>query len=170
MRAALRDSLMHASFRQMIRDVRYALALLDAEPVADVDAKTFAALLCKETVGHRLQVIAEIQATLPVAEVPAGWRLVPVEPTQEMLAAYQRCDDWLKSDEGHGYAVCSAYDNARGEPYWKVMVAAAPETPAAPVQVQACRPEDRAMLATPEGQELLRCVVAAMRELPENKP
>lgn len=30
------------------------------------------------------------------------------------------------------------------------------------VQVQACRPEDRAMLATPEGAELLACVAAAL--------
>lgn len=34
--------------------------------------------------------------------------------------------------------------------------------------VQACRPEDRAMLATPAGQDLLRCAAVALRDLPDD--
>ena len=37
-----------------------------------------------------------------------------------------------------------------------------------PVGVQACRPEDRAMLATPEGAEMLAKAVAAISHEPPN--
>ena len=40
----------------------------------------------------REMIAAAIADARPVPAIPAGWRLVPVEPTQEMWAAYRNND------------------------------------------------------------------------------
>ncbi|WP_333907158.1 hypothetical protein [Delftia acidovorans] len=103
------------------------------------------------------------------AGVPGGWRLVPVEPTREMLDAYVRID--------------GRFHSARAD--WAAMLAAAPQAPAAPagdasdpalpswwpdfIQCVAelpdrNSPEDEpdAMIATAE--ELGACAIAAQAE------
>lgn len=50
----------------------------------------------------------------PVQVEPDGWRLVPVEPTPQMIEAGSHC--WMMTD-----------DNA--ESYWNAMLAAAPPPP-----------------------------------------
>lgn len=58
--------------------------------------------------------------SLPAGDaVPAGWKLVPIEPTGEMLVEVQDCADILPP---------------RGKRVWKLFLDNAPAAPAAPAQ------------------------------------
>lgn len=60
--------------------------------------------------------IAELRTAQPVSQ---GCKLVPVEPTEEMIAAAMNCDDVeFNSDE----TFCVNFDNI-----YRAMIAAAPE-------------------------------------------
>lgn len=56
------------------------------------------------------------------AEVPEGWKLVPVEPTREMWAAFNKLDDEMAAGSYDGTG-CSF------EQGWNCMLAAAPQPP-----------------------------------------
>jgi hypothetical protein len=66
--------------------------------------------------------LREAERKLAVRE---GWVMVPVEPTQAMLGAFNECKKWLDSDAGTKYKLLANYDLSLGEPFWKVMVNAA---------------------------------------------
>lgn len=57
-----------------------------------------------------------------------GWKIVPTEPTPEMLAEYAKGDEWLKG-AGMRAAILDARDGDRGDPHHKVMLQAAPKVP-----------------------------------------
>lgn len=67
---------------------------------------------------------------IDVATDPAvngDWQLVPKEPTDAMLAAYNKVSEWLDSNKGTRYKIQAAYDKALGEPHYKAMLASAPK-------------------------------------------
>jgi hypothetical protein len=52
----------------------------------------------------------------------AGWKSVPLEPTQDMLYAMAECDGYQRGDRDHPMLT-------RWEDYWRVAIAAAPQEP-----------------------------------------
>ena len=81
----------------------------------------------------------------------------------EMLAALARQPQETKAqgDQSyHGSAVHRELQEKAAKFHAEIQAADA-------VRVQACRPEDRAMLATPEGQEMLKAAIRAMADLPD---
>lgn len=68
----------------------------------------------------------------PAAPVPQGWKLVPVDPTQDMIDAADQSDREY-SQRAFGGAM---HLSQSGEDHWHAMLAAAPQPPeAAPVQM-----------------------------------
>lgn len=62
--------------------------------------------------------IAELRAALAAKAVPDGWKLVPVEPTCEMIDAFHEADDAAFAEGSqHGVGICMA---------WNAMLDAAP--------------------------------------------
>lgn len=107
-----------------VRDkLHSAIMNLPAKPKADITngVKSYD---CAYNEGHRdarhaaAELVAAMAAQAPVREVP-GWKLVPIEPTEGMLAQYQ---EFIRA--GLHYMDVTI---------WKAMLAAAP-LPAAPVQ------------------------------------
>lgn len=67
----------------------------------------------------------EIRAALTAA----GWAVVPREPTRQVLDAWESVTDWQENTkDGARYALLSAADNARGEPFYRAMIAAGEAT------------------------------------------
>ncbi|CND46341.1 hypothetical protein B7R70_07730 [Yersinia pseudotuberculosis] len=100
---------------------RIALAAKRAEPVAwEVKG-----ILChsKEEadsyVGEPVPLYEAPQLNSP--EIPDGWKLVPIEPTAEMMAAAMECDD-VVFDLDDDTIFCVQFDNI-----YAAMLAAAPE-------------------------------------------
>ena len=56
------------------------------------------------------------------------YKLVPIEPTKEMLQAFSACKSWLDSNDGARYKLLSSYNGDMGEPYYKAMLSASPPT------------------------------------------
>lgn len=89
------------------------------EPVATVKAKsdayggTFVHWTALPVVGMKLYAAAPIPQQVAEPSVPEGWKLVPIEPTREMLLA----------EPARGYEMSV---NRRDE-VWKAMLAAAPQ-------------------------------------------
>lgn len=65
--------------------------------------------------------VKPLYSVSPAPAVPDGWRLVPVEPTDEMLAAAMECDD-VVFDKEDDTAFCVQFDNI-----YSAMLEAAPE-------------------------------------------
>jgi hypothetical protein len=65
------------------------------------------------------------QAARAASPVPAGWKLVPVEPTSDMLYAMAEQDGWRRGDREHPMLT-------RWEDYWRSALAASPASPAQP--------------------------------------
>lgn len=94
---------------------------VEQQPVGEVWADingTKRAWVHDQTLAEGAKLYAAPQAAEPVREVP-GWKLVPIEPTEGMLAQYQ---EFIRA--GLHYMDVTI---------WKAMLAAAP-LPAAPVQ------------------------------------
>lgn len=81
-------------------------------------------------------VSAYLAASSPPAIAPAGWRLVPVEPTPEMMEVYARhqCkelgldpDEQVSAEWPRWYPMCQGWDAL-----YKQMLSAAPEAIASP--------------------------------------
>lgn len=69
--------------------------------------------------AYRERAVAAIAALR--AAVPGGWKLVPVEPTDEMLIVALR----TTRDDGYGHC-----HDAVGSAVWRAMLSAAPKPPA----------------------------------------
>ncbi len=70
-------------------------------------------------------VVTEFYTTpqLNSPEIPDGWKLVPIKPTAEMMAAAMECDD-VVYDLEDDTIFCVQFDNI-----YAAMIAAAPEKP-----------------------------------------
>jgi hypothetical protein len=131
-----------AMHEQAITAIKEALAQPVQEPIADVRGLLAARLTC----WHRLtgvesdELVALFQA-LPVQPEQAGWKLVPIEPTSEMLEA------------GAG----TKYEK-RSKNVWRDMLAVAPEPlaqPPLPVQ----EPKHLVNVVIAHIKDLRKCVV-----------
>ncbi|EDY7008084.1 hypothetical protein GPR92_004561 [Salmonella enterica] len=101
---------------------RIALASLEAKPVAWECGENII-LFNPDTVeayAKRVEISPKpLYAAPPVPVVPDGYALVPVEPTDEMIAAAMNCEDVLfNSDE----SFCVQFGNI-----YEAMLAAAPQ-------------------------------------------
>ena len=63
-------------------------------------------------------------AKFAALQIPDGYKLVPIEPTDEMLQAFITCKSWLDSDDGAKYKLLSSFNGDMGEPYYKAMLKA----------------------------------------------
>lgn len=93
-----------------------------------------------------LQVLDKALAQQPAQAVPEGWKLVPVEPTDDMLVFGQEV--WAAGRQG------ALEDCREAETIYSAMLAAAPAAPAAPVAQEPVALEQRAT----EAYALLRRV------------
>ncbi|EDQ6552900.1 hypothetical protein S675_000991 [Salmonella enterica subsp. enterica] len=100
---------------------RIALAALTAEPVRYLNkfSGTCVTLEQQPNAADDVAVYIPLYAAPPVPVVPDGYALVPVEPTDEMIAAAMNCEDVLfNSDE----SFCVQFGNI-----YEAMLAAAPQ-------------------------------------------
>ncbi|ECH9715341.1 hypothetical protein XO64_001205 [Salmonella enterica subsp. enterica serovar Javiana] len=100
---------------------RIALASLEAEPIGYVNCFTGRVFSLDEQPGADTDkaVYEPVYAAPPAPVVPDGYALVPVEPTDEMIAAAMNCEDVLfNSDE----SFCVQFGNI-----YEAMLAAAPK-------------------------------------------
>ncbi|EBV5806218.1 hypothetical protein HU47_15210 [Salmonella enterica subsp. enterica serovar Abaetetuba] len=100
---------------------RIALASLDAETVRYLNkfSGTCVTLEQQPNAADDVVVYIPLYAAPPVPVVPDGYALVPVEPTDEMIAAAMNCEDVLfNSDE----SFCVQFGNI-----YEAMLAAAPQ-------------------------------------------
>ncbi|EDN0016475.1 hypothetical protein CXO92_20690 [Salmonella enterica subsp. enterica serovar Poona] len=100
---------------------RIALASLDAETVRYLNkfSGTCVTLEQQPNAADDVAVYIPLYAAPPVPVVPDGYALVPVEPTDEMIAAAMNCEDVLfNSDE----SFCVQFGNI-----YEAMLAAAPQ-------------------------------------------
>jgi hypothetical protein len=100
-------------------ELRARLAELDRqEPICTVQMTTTGGRLRYNPDAEALPEHGMPLYARPVPAIPAGWRLVPVEPTREMLGAVvSSMDDFLLGD--------GAENQYRAD--WAAMIAAAPE-------------------------------------------
>lgn len=101
--------------------VRIALASLEAEPIGYVNCFTGRVFSLDEQPGADTDkaVYEPVYAVQPLPVAPEGYALVPVEPTDEMIAAAMNCEDVLfNSDE----SFCVQFGNI-----YEAMLAAAPQ-------------------------------------------
>ncbi|EDV3149986.1 hypothetical protein Y935_003120 [Salmonella enterica subsp. enterica] len=101
--------------------VRIALASLDAEPIGYMNCFTGRVFSLDEQPGADTDkaVYEPVYAVQPLPVAPEGYALVPVEPTDEMIAAAMNCEDVLfNSDE----SFCVQFGNI-----YEAMLAAAPQ-------------------------------------------
>ncbi|EFU0362969.1 hypothetical protein HU847_004669 [Salmonella enterica] len=97
--------------------VRIALASLEAEPVAWEVGGIFCHT--KEEASIYVGEPEPLYEAPPAPAIPDGYALVPVEPTDEMIAAAMNCEDVLfNSDE----SFCVQFGNI-----YEAMLAAAPQ-------------------------------------------
>lgn len=55
--------------------------------------------------------IADLRAALAAKAVPDGWKLVPIEPTCEMIDAFHEADDAaFAGGSQHGVGICMAWN------------------------------------------------------------
>ncbi|EAM6223558.1 DUF551 domain-containing protein [Salmonella enterica] len=111
---------------------RIALASLEAKPVAWECGENII-LFNPDTVeayAKRVEISPKpLYAAPPAPVVPDGYALVPVEPTDEMIAAAMNCEDVLfNSDE----SFCVQFGNI-----YEAMLAAAPKPQNAPQNIPA---------------------------------
>ncbi|ELP5684143.1 hypothetical protein QTT33_003131 [Salmonella enterica] len=100
---------------------RIALASLEAEPIGYMNRFTGRVFSLDEQPGADTDtdVYEPVYAAPPAPVVPDGYALVPVEPTDEMIAAAMSCEDVLfNSDE----SFCVQFGNI-----YESMLAAAPQ-------------------------------------------
>ncbi|ELF3124773.1 hypothetical protein U3D69_002734 [Salmonella enterica] len=98
-----------------------ALASLDAEPIGYMNRFTGRVFSLDEQPGADTDtaVYEPVYAAPPLPVAPEGYALVPVEPTDEMIAAAMNCEDVLfNSDE----SFCVQFGNI-----YEAMLAAAPQ-------------------------------------------
>ncbi|EEM3240810.1 hypothetical protein GK471_13255 [Salmonella enterica] len=101
--------------------VRIALASLEAEPIGYMNCFTGRVFSLDEQPGADTDtaVYEPVYAAPPAPVIPDGYALVPVEPTDEMIAAAMNCEDVLfNSDE----SFCVQFGNI-----YEAMLAAAPQ-------------------------------------------
>ncbi|EID6635007.1 hypothetical protein ACFMLZ_001940 [Salmonella enterica] len=103
--------------------VRIALASLEAEPIGYMNCFTGRVFSLDEQPGADTDtaVYEPVYAAPPLPVVPEGYALVPVEPTDEMIAAAMNCEDVVFD---------SHYTDAFRIQYWEIycaMLAAAPQ-------------------------------------------
>lgn len=100
---------------------RIALASLEAEPIGYMNRFTGRVFSLDEQPGADTDtdVYEPVYAAPPAPVVPDGYALVPVEPTDEMIAAAMNCEDVMfNSDE----SFCVQFGNI-----YEAMLAAAPQ-------------------------------------------
>ncbi|EED4849162.1 hypothetical protein UJ01_03005 [Salmonella enterica subsp. arizonae] len=100
---------------------RIALASLEAEPIGYMNRFTGRVFSLDEQPGADTDtdVYEPVYAAPPAPVVPDGYALVPVEPTDEMIAAAMNCEDVLfNSDE----SFCVQFGNI-----YEAMLAAVPQ-------------------------------------------
>lgn len=100
---------------------RIALASLEAEPIGYMNRFTGRVFSLDEQPGADTDtdVYEPVYAAPPAPVVPDGYALVPVEPTDEMIAAAMNCEDVMfNSDE----SFCVQFGNI-----YESMLAAAPQ-------------------------------------------
>ncbi|EED6942241.1 hypothetical protein X043_20050 [Salmonella enterica subsp. enterica serovar Typhimurium] len=100
---------------------RIALASLEAEPIGYMNRFTGRVFSLDEQPGADTDtdVYEPVYAAPPAPVVPDGYALVPVEPTDEMIAAAMNCEDVIfNSDE----SFCVQFGNI-----YEAMLAAAPQ-------------------------------------------
>ncbi|EAM8765955.1 DUF551 domain-containing protein [Salmonella enterica] len=124
---------------------RIALASLEAKPVAWECGENII-LFNPDTVeayAKRVEISPKpLYAAPPAPVVPDGYALVPVEPTDEMIAAAMNCEDVLfNSDE----SFCVQFGNI-----YEAMLAAAPKPQNAPQNIPENIPAGKSTL-TPDG-------------------
>ena len=78
---------------------------------------------CSDT--YNINVTSKL-AKFAALQIPDGYKLVPIEPTKEMLQAFITCKSWLDSDDGARYKLLSSFHGDMGEPYYKAMLKASP--------------------------------------------
>ncbi|HAF4804678.1 TPA: DUF551 domain-containing protein [Salmonella enterica] len=111
--------------------VRIALASLEAEPIGYMNCFTGRVFSLDEQPGADTDtaVYEPVYAVPPAPVVPDGYALVPVEPTDEMIAAAMNCEDVLfNSDE----SFCVQFGNI-----YEAMLAAAPKPQNIPENIPA---------------------------------
>nr|QJB93001.1 Eaa protein [Salmonella enterica subsp. enterica serovar Typhimurium] len=100
---------------------RIALASLEAEPIGYMNRFTGRVFSLDEQPGADTDtdVYEPVYAAPPAPVVPDGYALVPVEPTDEMIAAAMNCEDVMfNSDE----SFCVQFGNI-----YEAMLAAPPQ-------------------------------------------
>lgn len=100
---------------------RIALASLEAEPIGYMNRFTGRVFSLDEQPGADTDtdVYEPVYAAPPAPVVPDGYALVPVAPTDEMIAAAMNCEDVMfNSDE----SFCVQFGNI-----YEAMLAAAPQ-------------------------------------------
>ncbi|EBY5107852.1 hypothetical protein D4482_21320 [Salmonella enterica subsp. enterica serovar Typhimurium] len=100
---------------------RIALASLEAEPIGYMNRFTGRVFSLDEQPGADTDtdVYEPVYAAPPAPVVPDGYALVPVEPTDEMIAAAMNCEDVMFNiDE----SFCVQFGNI-----YEAMLAAAPQ-------------------------------------------
>ena len=111
--------------KALIETVAYLRAQADAQPVAKIERVAAGAIALFAPDGGPFNMSQYVGVALyahAAPAVPAGWKLMPVEPTREMIFAAQQYH------EGEAYLPFSLY---------KAMLAAAPAVPQAEPRVVA---------------------------------
>lgn len=58
--------------------------------------------------------------------IEEGWKIVPLDPTKEMLDVFNDTLKWLNSPEGEEYRNAAIDMGVFGEPLYKAMLSVAP--------------------------------------------
>ncbi|MFG5979949.1 DUF551 domain-containing protein [Salmonella enterica subsp. enterica serovar Montevideo] len=106
---------------------RIALASLEAEPIGYMNRFTGRVFSLDEQPGADTDtaVYEPVYAAPPAPVVPDGYALVPVEPTDEMIAAAMNCEDVLfNSDESFCVQFGNIYEAVPVEPTDEMIAAA----------------------------------------------
>ncbi|EKN3337265.1 hypothetical protein QK138_000994 [Yersinia enterocolitica] len=119
-----------AALEEIVALARIALAAKRAEPVS---LKSAIAKFKEYNIGFPVEklkadfviswCLTNLTPQLNSPEMPEGWKLVPIKPTAEMMAAAMECDD-VVYDLDDDTIFCVQFDNI-----YAAMLAAAPEKP-----------------------------------------
>jgi hypothetical protein len=110
-----------------------------------------------ELTGYRSQELNYLwrgwQAARAASPVPAGWKLVPVEPTSDMLYAMAEQDGWRRGDREHPMLT-------RWEDYWRSALGASPASQPPQGAQQGWQPIETAPTGR-DSEGRMQCVLVA---------
>lgn len=132
----------HQITASMAKDIAFKLGaeLNNEEAEIFADGYNAAMLKVNKNASTELPNDANLSTNSPV--IPDGYALVPVEPTDEMIAAAMNCEDVLFNSDG---SFCVQFGNI-----YEAMLAAAPKPQNAPQNIPENIPAGKSTL-TPDG-------------------